>query len=233
MQFKRNEILGRRSKVYVLFNCKERMETMAYNRALWITTNHNGKMERMVSCSTCCDCNQRCKRNASVKGSVCEKCYAERMMKQYKDLKKHMEENFRILTSRILDESELPRFNNAFVRIESFGDVANEIQAINYLRMIKANPFVHFGWWTKNCDLLKNPIAELGKPQNLQIVRSSLFLNKEVKPYYDFVDRTFTVYDKEYVQKNNIEINCGGRKCIECLRCYLPDGDRQIREIKK
>ena len=206
---------------------------MAYNRILWITENHTGKMKGMVSCSTCRDCNKRCMRNASIKGSICEKCYAERMMKMYAELKKHLEENFHILTSRVLDESELPRFNNSFVRIESFGDVANEIHAINYIRMINVNPYVHFGWWTKNCDLLKDPIAELGKPKNVQIVRSSLFLNKKVKPYYDFVDKTFTVYDKEYIRKNNININCGGRKCFECLRCYLPNGEKEIREEKK
>ena len=206
---------------------------MPMNGRLWVTINHTGKMEGMTSTGSCCGCNKRCKHNASIKGSICQKCYAERMMKMYKDLKKHLEENFRILTSRVLDESEYPRFNNSFVRIEAFGDVANEIQAINYIRMINVNPYVNFGWWTKNCDLLKNPIAELGKPKNVQIVRSSLFLNKEVKPYYDFVDKTFTVYDKKFIRENNIEINCGGRKCFECLKCYLPNGIKQVREIKK
>lgn len=205
---------------------------MAMYNNVWITTDHTGKMEGMASVSTCRDCNKRCLRNASIKGSICEKCYAERMMRQYSNLKDRTVDNYKLLTSRILDESELPRLNFGLFRIESFGDIANTTQAINYLNMIYNNPFVHFGWWTKNCDILKKAIDKVGKPDNVQIVRSSLYLNKPVKKGYWFVDKVFTVYTKDFIEKNNIDINCGGRKCIDCTRCYF-EGEDEIREKKK
>ena len=71
------------------------------------------------------------------------------------------------------------------------------------------------------------------KPDNLIIIRSSMFINKAVKPGYWFVDKTFTVYDKEYIKANQVDINCGARDCINCLKCYTHNDKREIREKLK
>ena len=50
---------------------------------LHFTTKHNGKMAGMASISTAVTTNERCKKNAQVKGSICEKCFAARQMKVF------------------------------------------------------------------------------------------------------------------------------------------------------
>lgn len=203
-----------------------------YNGAIWITT-HDGKMKNIPSFGTPRHCNSHCAENAKVKGSICEKCYAKRYLEMRKALREHLEENYKILTTRELKDNEIPHFNAAFVRCESFGDIDVELQAWNYIKIFNANPFVRFGWWSHNCYLMKNPIKRFGKPNNVQIVKSSLFVNKPCEFGYDFVDKTFTVYDDPFIKENGIDINCGSRSCFGCLNCYLPDGDKEVRERKK
>lgn len=122
-------------------------------------------------------------------------------------------------------------------RIESFGDIQNVVQVVNYWHMIEANPRTKFGWWAKNPDIIARAIKEfdLVKPDNLQIVQSSLHLNRQDSPAYDFVDIVFTVYDKEYVEEHHIPIHCGGKSCMECgYKCYLGAHDVvYVNEIKK
>ena len=49
-----------------------------------------------------------------------------------------------------------------------------------------------------------------------------------------YVDHVFTVYTPAYIAKHGIMINCGGRKCGDCLRCYtLGNADYYISEQKK
>jgi hypothetical protein len=45
-------------------------------------------------------------------------------------------------------------------------------------------------------------------------------------------DKVFTVYTKQYVKENNIDINCGGKKCKDCLLCYVGD-EKLIRELMR
>ena len=89
---------------------------------LHFTTNHSGKMAGMVSISTSVTTNERCKKNAAIPGSICEKCFAAKQMKMYKNMEAPMVENQRILTSDILPMEKLPTINNLYFRFESFGD---------------------------------------------------------------------------------------------------------------
>lgn len=202
---------------------------------LHITKDHTGKMKGMQSVSSSCMCNSRCAKNAKVEGSVCQKCYAMRQMKMYKKMQPIMEQNYNLLTNGIIPEEELPILNCAFFRIEAFGDIANVNHAINYLNLIRKNPHVFFGWWTKNPDLLDKAFKKTGyeKPANVNIIRSSMFINKPVKPYYWFVDKTFTVYDKATIAEKGVEINCGARSCLTCHKCYEKNGITEVREKLK
>ena len=59
------------------------------------------------------------------------------------------------------------------------------------------------------------------KPKNLNIVLSSLEMNQVTDfSQYEWADRVFTVYDKNYIKDHDVEINCGGRSCMSCLKCY-------------
>ena len=201
---------------------------------LHFTVNHSGKMEGMVSISTSVTTNERCEKNAKIKDSICEKCFASKQMKVFPSMEKPMVENQRILTSEILPSEKLPTINNIYFRFEAFGDLNNEIQVINYFNICYKNPRVKFALWTKNPDFIRAAI-NMGyeKPENLNIVLSSLFINKERPNIYDFVDKIFTVYDNDYINRNNVNINCGARNCFACGLCYEKNGIQIINERLK
>lgn len=201
---------------------------------LHFTTKHRGKMAGMVSISTSVTTNERCAKNAQIKGSICEHCFAAKQMKVFTSMEKPMVENQRILTGSVLPMEKLPTINNLYFRFESFGDLNNATQVKNYFNMCYKNPRVKFALWTKNPDYIAEAIADgYAKPDNLNIVLSSLFLNVERRKTFDFVDKVFTVYDPEYIQKNGVEINCGARSCFDCGLCYEKNGVEVINEKLK
>lgn len=200
-----------------------------------ITKEHTGKMIGMQSMSTSCKGNPNCAKYAQVEGSVCQKCYAMRMMKTYKNLGPCLEKNARILTSTILEGSEIPTINASYFRFEAFGDLINTTQLINYFNICKKNQDTHFAIWTKTPSIIDKAIKNGNeKPNNLKIIVSSLFLNKIYdSKMYDFIDKIFTVYDKDYIESNDVQINCGEKKCIECKLCYTDNDVFYINEKVK
>ncbi len=191
-----------------------------------ITTRHNGKMEGMHSLSTSCLKNNLCKERSKNKASICSHCYASRLLKMYKNTEYCLSKNTDILTKKVLIEEELPILNVLYFRLEAFGDLINTMQVLNYFNLCNKNPQTRFAIWTKNPQLIEQTIHQgHRKPQNLNVVLSSPFLNKEIKNKYDFVDVIFTVYDKETIDKEKILINCGDKKCLECLKCYKKHED--------
>jgi len=196
-----------------------------------ITTEHTGKMSGLWSLSTPCGLNPNCERNAKIEGSICSKCYAMKQLKRYKNQADCYAINFEVLTSRVLDESELPLLTCLLFRFEAFGDLVNEIQLINYFNIAKANPSVNCALWTKNYHIVK-AVIESGhaKPKNLNIIISSLFINQELDIRgCQYADKVFSVFDKAHAQ----DINCGSRKCAECRRCYTKNDEVYIRELLK
>lgn len=201
---------------------------------LHFTTNHNGKMAGMASISTSVTTNERCRKNAQIPGSICAKCFAAQQMKVFPGMEAPMKRNQEILTGSILPDEKLPVINVLYFRFEAFGDLNNDIQVINYFNICKKNPQVKFALWTKNPDYIAAAIkAGHEKPENLNIILSSLFINKERKTKYDFIDKIFTVYEPAYIEKENIEINCGARNCFSCGLCYNKNDVRIVNEKLK
>lgn len=202
-----------------------------------ITTNHTGKMEDMASLSTACICNERCLARMRVAGSICEGCFANRMFKMYNEnFEDCFVDNFKILTSVVIPYELMPLLNYSIFRYESFGDVANEIQAENYRRLAVMNPYVTFGWWTKNYDIVKKVFDKHGKPSNVKLIVSSFMLNEQYKiEDYPYADKIFTVYTTKYLKAHpEIKINCGKKnKCFACQKCYRDNNIVYINEIKK
>ena len=204
------------------------------HNGLHFTTNHNGKMAGMASISTSVTTNERCAKNAQIEGSICSKCFAAKQMKVFPTLESPLVENQKILTSSVLPMEKLPVINVLYFRFEAFGDLNNATQVINYFNMCKKNPQTKFALWTKNPDYISQAIkAGHEKPNNLIIVLSSLFINKERKTKYDFVDKIFTVYDADFIAANNVEINCGAKNCFSCGLCYNKNEVRIINEKLK
>ena len=197
------------------------------------TLNHTGKMSGMQSLSTSCLCNKNCLNRVENENLVCSHCYAQRQMKMYKNLEKCLKKNTEILTTRLLTDEEIPLINAAFFRFESFGDLNNEIQVVNYFRICKRNKHVKFALWTKNPWIIAETINNgENKPRNLQVIYSSPYLDKcdNKLNKYPFIDKIFTVYTKEQIKANNIEINCGAKSCLSCHKCYVKSKEIYINE---
>ena len=203
-----------------------------------ITINHNDKMAGLASLSTSPLCNDHCKKRAKNPATICSHCYSVTMQKRFAGLRKALAKNTEILTTIIIPKEDLPRLfsETGFFRFEAFGDLVNEIQVVNYFNMAEANPHMDCALWTKNPFIIARAIKQYGltKPANLTILASSYFVN-EIMPFtqYGFIDKVFTVYTKDYAEKNGIEINCGGRACAECGRCYTNDGEKFVSELLK
>ena len=203
-------------------------------------TAGSGKMTGIYSISTAVFLNPQCKKNAATPGSICAHCYASRYAGMRPDLARKLEINTELYTRAIIPADLLPFINAAVIRLESFGDLNNSIQVLNYFEICRKNSHARIALWTKNPRFIDQLIS-IGyvKPENLSIVYSALFLNtpdSDALPIlnkYAFIDYVFIVYTTEYIKENNIAINCGGRHCLSCLNCYKAGNVRIIREKKK
>lgn len=201
--------------------------------------DHTGKMSGIISLSTSVLCNPVCQRRRKEGNSICAHCFAATNMAYHKSMQKPYERNFKILNGSILDDSVIPVISSRYGRGESFGDYASVNSVINFWKLAKKNPDTQFAMWTKNLRFVAEAIENgWKKPSNVQIVYSSPFVNKTAvvpEKYAGFVDKVFTVYDKE--EAKNVDINCGARSCLACGRCYRknPKGVKiqEIREILK
>lgn len=201
-------------------------------------TNHTGKMSGLHSISTSVAVNPYCIKRQQNGNSICSYCFASAMMERYKSLNECTTRNAEILMASVLPLEVLPLIPTRYFRFESFGDLINVNQVINYFNIARKNPDTLCALWTKNPQIIAKAMNFYGisKPENLQIVLSSPFVNKAIKATrFDFVDKVFTVYDKNESKK--VEINCGARSCLACGRCYRPNPDgvklQHIREILK
>lgn len=186
-----------------------------------VSRTMTGKMEGVHGISTSNVENKICQWRKSCKDSICQNCFAEGIMNQYDSAHLNSVYNLELLSSRLLDDSELPTLVEDIFRIESFGDVSNVIHARNYLRIIRKNSLTMFGWWSKNMHLVSAAIkAEGFIPENVNFIQSSMFVNCKDEAKYDFVVATFTVYDDFMIEVEGIDINCGARSCRGCMKCY-------------
>lgn len=214
---------------------------------LWIVNHNSNKLEGISSISSSVHDNCFCKARQAIKNCICKHCYAYNQQSYQTGLKEHNIINGIILRNILIPVAAFKRLTILFpyLRIESFGDVQNVTQARNYIRIIKAFPEKRCAIWSKNINVWSQAFnLEGGKPKNTTYVHSSAFLNKPDNidlNKYNFVDHIFTVYEKWYAKKYNVVINCGGKKCMECIlkrkNCYYrlsKNNDTfHISELKK
>lgn len=207
-----------------------------------VCINHTGKMAGMYSISTSCTLNEYCLKRSKNPESICADCFAQTMFRNpwYKWTLKRCEHNTKVLTTSVLDPDDLPLINAFAFRFESFGDLQNTTQCINYFNICTLNPRVTFALWTKNPFIIANTIRDgHAKPGNLIIIYSSPIKNKpvslaKIQKVFPFVDKVFTVWTtKEKAAEHNVCINCGARACLKCLRCYTIGGENEIAELLK
>lgn len=205
-------------------------------------TNHGGKMKYINSCSTSAGCNARCKARAAAGDNdcICTHCFANAQMEYQKSTRQKYARNTELLTSVHISPEWVPaETDNDIFRLESFGDINNELQVYNYFSIAKARPLVNHTLWTKNPDIIASAIKRgPAVPENLNIIYSSPYLNTprpDMLKKYPFIHQIFTVWTSEQAAaRAGVSINCGARACNTCRRCYEPTKlESHINELLK
>jgi hypothetical protein len=205
------------------------------------TARRNSKLHMIDSISTLAILNKTCRARRNIENCICQHCYAVTQQLMFPTLFMSLYRNWYILTATVYSIEALKtlKFKNDVIRFESFGEVDNDVQIQNYINIAKSFPEKKAGAWTKNPMMWVLNFKELGKPENLAFGLSSYFVNKtmEVPEVFEpYVDFTFTVFDDDFAKMNHVVINCGGRQCITCMRCYdsnQVDGIVTVNELKK
>lgn len=205
-----------------------------------VSTEHRkSKLDGINSLSTCCLDNVFCIARMKDPESICSHCYASTQQKSQGPLASLNTINGIILRNVIIPVKYFKKYFSRenlskFFRFESFGDVQNITQCINYINLAKAFPRLNFAVWTKNSNVWTKAFLQEGKPENLVYIVSSNKVNKREEVKSGYIDHTFTVYDKKAIAKNAIRINCGGKVCKECIKrkvnCYFHNTEKDIRE---
>lgn len=201
-----------------------------------VSTGLTGKMEGMTVITTAMTNNEHCQRLRTCDGSICQHCFSHNALSYRPNVRNCYERNGEILKSRIIPKEQLPFINAQYCRFESHGDLHNVTHLENYVNIAKKNPHCQFALWSKQYGILKEFFKDHKQPKNLNIIVSSILLNNvvDLKQFTDIGMRvkSFTVYDKEAAK--DVEINCGNKKCKDCLTCYRKNGKvTEIRELIK
>ena len=209
------------------------------------TEKRHSKLNGINSLSTSCVDNCYCVERMKNKDSVCSKCYSNTQQKTQLALQDRNIINGVILRNIVIPAKYWKKYINPvdiskFFRFESFGDVANKTQALNYIEFCKAFPRVHFAVWTKNTGIWHFAFLDSDKPKNLSYIVSSNKLNKPELWRMNSdknINHIFTVYDETAIEENKVVINCGGRSCMDCIKrhkaCYFTDTETIINEQLK
>ena len=211
---------------------------MSYTTIHVTTHNKSTKMAGIQSIGTTSLVNPICRKRKEMCDGICSHCYADSLCKIRTSLNQHLAENYEKLTSRLLSPTEAAAVpvTSVIARIESFGDVANVTQARNYIRIIRAHKWIHFGIWSKNWGIWLAAFKKEGKPRNCTYVHSSMHVNfaDGVHPFMQkYVDHVFTVWDKKLYPRviaANPASECAGLSCAKCQKCYRKGGSYYINE---
>lgn len=203
---------------------KENYAILQNFKLLSVSQGLTGKMTGMPAITTSMLCNAHCQKLSNIIGTVCEKCYTMKYLKSRPAVEKCYAENTDLLTSSIIPIKQLPFINAAMCRLETFGDIVNTTHLQNYVNLIKKNNHCMFSLFTKNYTVVFDYFKTHKQPKNLSIVISSLIINEpfelEFLPDYLTNVKIFTVYSKPFAKGNNVAINCGKNRCVDCRRCY-------------
>ena len=152
---------------------------------LWIvehksTKKQHSKLDGIKSISTSCLDNRFCLCRMNDCTSICHDCYAGTQQERQHGLQEHNIINgiiFRNVLIPVQYLRTLAFFNEKYIRIESFGDVENDIQAENYCHIMQAFKNSTFAVWTKNIFTWIRVFVKCGKPENCVFIVSSCHKN--------------------------------------------------------
>jgi len=166
---------------------------------------------------------------------ICRSCYAKTLEKRFFYKTNKLDINARILSESIMLWDYIPYYPLLSVlRVHSLGELINDIHFINILQIARKNPHCTVSIWTKRPDIVKRVFKSgYSKPKNLILIYSNPRVDAdfEIKPP-EYFDKVFNNYTREYITKNNVDINCH-KSCKDCMLCYTHNNVEQIKEIVK
>ena len=191
------------------------------------TEHKAGKLEFLASLST--SFADFCFKAQLNPDNVCFECYGINHQKCFKSMVPFLERNTKHLTKRI-PFNEIPILNYKTVRFNSFGEIHNKNHLANLVKIAEKNPTTQFTLWTKRYNITEGYFNGHKKPDNFILIYSSMKVNKALDvDKYSHNDKVFTVYSKD----QNVNINCGGRKCATCMLCYTYNKTKYVNEHLK
>ena len=225
------------------------LENITHNDRLILLSVYNiayhesGKIEGIFSldssatnCSFCVKMREYAAKHPE-KNIICGSCYDFRQ-EQYKlqALARHTLNMLIMETIEFTIEELATLAVYGLVRINSSGDSTNNIYAGNMIKFSISHPQCNIAIWSKNTGSYINACNQYGKPDNVTLIQSSVYVDKATKPakYFDFV---FTVYFNENKVNEAIAAGaceCNGKKCRDCgYKCYLHgwSGSANIAEL--
>jgi hypothetical protein len=191
----------------------------------------SGKLEGFHSISTNTVTNPFCqKMNKSKDSVICSHCYSMSMLTTYrKTTATALQRNSDLLSCAVLMIPELPTISDPYFRFNSHGELLNETNLRNYIKIAEHNPNTNFALWTKRKDIVNSYAKKWGWPDNFILVYSNPTIDKVMDTPPRFFDRVFNNVTDAYKG----EANCTGQKCKDCLLCYKHDTTKVIVEHVK
>jgi len=147
---------------------------------------------------------------------ICKKCYSIRILKTLRqNCIPNFTKNYYTLSESIIDKSDLPKIKHKYFRFNSHGELINNNHLINYINICNKNPNTQFTLWSKRTDIINKVLSEYKKPKNLILIYSNPIIDTITDKPNKYFDKVFNV-----IQEKDIKVNCGKKKCIDCLLCY-------------
>ena len=202
---------------------------MAYLKTLKISTM-SGKLEGIPAVNSNPLNNKFCNKMSKCPGTICQHCFSRKMLKTYRsNCVKSFTSNGDILKSKVLHEDLLPVFNDRYIRISAHGEMINLNHFINICNIAKNNTNSTFSIWTKRKPIIARYVKKYGPiPKNLIMIYSNEILDKIITSVPKNFNKVFNV-----ITADSDKINCGSKKCIECLACYKLESENIIVEKLK
>jgi hypothetical protein len=198
-------------------------------KMLHITTGYK-KMEGVDSINTPSSTNPFCQKMAKT-NTICAKCYAIRNEQYRVNIKGAFARNIPILTNKDFVPSLV---NRKVMRFHSYGELINETHFINFIKIALVNKGTFFALWTKRKDIVQRYLRKGGIiPSNMNLIYSTPEIDKGNTKAPKGFDKVFNVFSKEKAESGEININCGGKKCLDCMICYGKNDIEVINEKAK
>ena len=182
-------------------------------------SNMTGKLKGLHAINTNTLTNEFCIQMSSSgkEKIICTKCYSVEMLNGLrKSCVPSWQANSDILSNGLIPKHMLPTILDAYFRISGHGELINLIMMENLHNIINHNPHCTFAMWTKRKNLVYKFYANHEKPSNLILIYSNPTIDKVMTKPPRLFDRTFNNVSKD----SEVDQNCTGQKCKDCLLCY-------------